>query len=1032
MTPERWAQVKEVFGAVLETPESNRREFLESRCGEDAELRAEVQRMLKGNDQESFESPAVTLFPAAAELATGDCIAQYRVEARLGEGGMGVVYRAHDTRLDRDVALKVLPPERSSDAEGRRRLIQEARAASALNHPNIVTIYEVGFERGVDFIAMEYVEGQVLAQVIPKGGLPAARAIDYAIGIASALQKAHAAGVIHRDLKPGNVMLGAEGQVKLLDFGIARRVTADGEETVTLTAEGQVSGTIGYMSPEQIRGLPADRRSDLFSLGVVLYEMVTGGRPFVGNSAADTCNAILNEAPRDFGQAVVPPKLKAIIRKLLEKDPTNRYQSAGELHKELEDLKTSLAPARPLGFTIAAAAMLLMVALGVWYAAQEHRAQWARNVAIPQIERFIAADDYLAALDLAREAEKHIPNDVKLGQLWPQMSQVLSFETDPPGAEVFFKKYAAPESEWRRLGITPIAKITVPFGFFEWKITKSGYEDLRVAGRSPAERLQPPFLPISSLQKVSLDRKGSVPDGMVKVPGGNLRINISAFGLIGPFSLQDYFVDRYEVTNREFKQFVDRGGYRSREYWKEPFRKDGRSIAWEEAMNEFRDSTGQPGPSTWELGSYRDGEEDLPVSGVSWYEAAAYAEFAQKKLPTLAHWYYAANLGSAPYVVPASNFSKKGPVRVGQSAGIGASGTYDMAGNVKEWCSNESEDGLRFAQGGAWSDPSYLFANPEARSPFDRSATNGFRCARYTSPLPPELTGPMHRDFRDYTKEKPASDELFGAYKSLYAFEPSELKSSVDSVNDSSPHWRVEKVSFQTANGNQRMAAYLFLPKNVPPPYNPVVYFPGQTARLLNSSSNIPLGKNNDSNILEFVIRSGRAVLYPIYLGTYERPLPMADTPLGRRRERIQWSQELHRSVDYLATRSDLDLSHLGYYGFSLGGLYGPILVALEPRFRVVVWLDPGLRFQPELPESDSINFLPRVRIPVLMVNGRSDFTFPLATLQDPMYNLLGTPEKDKRHVVLDGAHGVFFYHQNEVEREVLAWLDRYAPIRKQ
>jgi len=415
---------------------------------------------------------------------------------------------------------------------------------------------------------------------------------------------------------------------------------------------------------------------------------------------------------------------------------------------------------------------------------------------------------------------------------------------------------------------------------------------------------------------------------------------------------------------------------------------------------------------------------------VSWYEASAYAEFAQKKLPTIAHWYYAANVGSAPYIVPASNFGKRGLTRVGQYTGISGSGAYDMAGNVREWCSNESEAGLRLTLGGAWSDPSYEFANPDARSPFDRSAANGFRCVRYTSSLSADLTGPMHKDFRDYTREKPVGDELFGAYRSLYAFEPSDLKSSVDSVNDSLPHWRVEKVSYRTASGNQRMAAYLFLPKNVPPPYNPVVYFPGQTARLLNSSANIPLGKNNDSSLLDFIIRSGRAILYPVYEGTYERPLPMADTPLGRRGERVQWSQDVHRSVDYLATRSDLDLSHLAYYGFSLGGLYGPILVALEPRFRVAVWLDGGLRFQPELPESDSLNFLPRVKIPVLMVNGRSDFTFPLATLQDPMYHLLGTPERDKRHVVLDGAHGVFFYHQNEVVREVLAWLDRYTPTR--
>jgi dienelactone hydrolase len=507
-------------------------------------------------------------------------------------------------------------------------------------------------------------------------------------------------------------------------------------------------------------------------------------------------------------------------------------------------------------------------------------------------------------------------------------------------------------------------------------------------------------------------------------------MNVAEFGVIGPFALKDYFIDRCEVTNREFKQFVDHGGYRSKEYWKEPFRRGDRTLAWEEAMNEFRDSTGRPGPSTWEVGSYRDGEDDFPVAGVSWYEAAAYAEFAQKKLPTAVHWYQAAQLGGAPYLIPASNFSKNGLARVGQYPGISGSGAYDMAGNVKEWCSNQSEDGLRFALGGAWSDPSYLFLNADARSAFDRSATNGFRCARYTSPLAADLTGPMHRDFRDYTKEKPASDELFGAYKSHYAFEPSDLKSSVDAVDDSSPYSRVEKVSFQTAYGNQRMAAYLFLPKNAPPPYNPVVFFSGLTARFLRSSSNIPLGRNYDSAILDFIIRSGRAVLYPIYQGTYERPLPIADTPLGRREERIQWSKDVRRSVDYLATRTDLDLSHLAYCGFSTGGWTGSVMVALEPRFRVVVWLDSGLRLLAELPESDPINFLPRVKIPVLMVNGRSDFSFPLS-VQNPMFRVLGTPEKDKRHVVLEGARGVFFYRRNEVVREVLAWLDQYAPTSK-
>ena len=756
-------------------------------------------------------------------------------------------------------------------------------------------------------------------------------------------------------------------------------------------------------------------------------------RPFDGLSQTDVLAAIVTRDPAPLRSVnrSVPGGLADLVAGLLVKDREKRLSSAAEVERRLQQLSKTAAGSetRTRQRVWIAVAATVVLSLGTWFGVREYRARWARDVAIPQVERLIAEDNYLAAVDLAVEAQKRIPDDVTLADLWPQMSHKLSFETDPSGGEVFFKEYAKPDSKWRSLGTTPRANVTVPLGFFEWKITKAGYEDLHFAARTPAERLLPPFLPTNPIQKIVLDRKGSVPGGMVKVPGGNIRITVSAFGTVGPFSVKDYFIDRYEVTNREFKQFVDQGGYRSRDYWKEPFRKGDQTLTWEQAMNEFRDSTGQPGPSTWELGAYLDGQEDFPVSGVSWYEAAAYAEFAQKKLPTVAHWLQAAQVGGRPYIVPASNFNQKGPARVGQYAGISGSGAYDMAGNVREWASNESDDGQRFAMGGAWSDPLYQFSDPGAKSPFDRSAGNGFRCARYTSSIAAALTAPVHREFRDYNKEKPASDELFAAYKSLYSFEPSDLKSTVDATDSSSPYWRVETVSFQLAYGNQRMAAYLFLPKNAKPPYNPVVYLPGQTARFLLSSSNNPLGKNNDSGILDFVIRSGRAVLYPVYRSTYERSLPMADTTFGRREERVRWEQDMHRSIDYLATRSDLDLSQLAYYGFSSGSWLGPILIAPEPRFRVAVWLDGGLLFHPELPESDVLNFLPRVKIPVLMVNGGSDFSFPLATSQDPTFHLLGTPEKDKRHVVLDAAHGVFFFRRNEVVREVLAWLDRYTPV---
>jgi len=532
---------------------------------------------------------------------TEQTVSHYRVLEKLGAGGMGVVYKAQDLQLDRLVALKFLPPQLSADPVQKSRLIQEAKAACALDHANVGVVYDIDETGdGQMFIAMAYYDGETLARRI-KRGVSTPEAIDIAIQVLKALQAAHERGIVHRDIKPHNILLTPDGVVKVIDFGLAKMADA------TVTLEGTTRGTIAYMSPEQVRGEQVDRRADIWAAGVVLYEMLAKRRPFEGEHATPVMRAILETEPQELKtfQPDVPDELAQIVRRALAKDRRERYASAGEMARDLKALQDGARPTRRPLFTIpAAAALLLVAALSAWYGVREHRARWARDVAIPQIERFIGADDYLSAVDLAREAEKRIPNDVRLAALWPQMSQILSFETDPPGTEVFFKKYAAPESEWRRLGTTPIVKVTVPLGFFEWKVTKAGYEDLHAAGRTPADRLQPPFLASNSLQKIPLDRKGSVPAGMVKVPGGTLRINISAFGLIGPFSLKDYFVDRYEVTNREFKQFVDRGGYRSKEYWKEPFRKGDRTLTWEEAMNEFRDSTGQPGPATWELGSY--------------------------------------------------------------------------------------------------------------------------------------------------------------------------------------------------------------------------------------------------------------------------------------------------------------------------------------------------------------------------------------------------------------------------------------------
>jgi eukaryotic-like serine/threonine-protein kinase len=353
MTAERWEQIKEVFCGALEQSEGERAAWLDTACGADDLLRAEVERLL-AQDDGSMKSPAAAvLAQTTPELAAGDLLSHYRVEVKVGQGGMGAVYRAYDTRLRRQVALKILPPD-FADPGNKQRLMREARAASALNHPNIVSVHEVGSETGVNFIAMEFVEGKTLGEVIPAKGLPLTQALDCAVQIASGLAKAHAAGLIHRDLKPGNIMVAAEGLVKLLDFGLARRVHLDQQESATLTVEGVIAGTPAYMSPEQAEGKALDARSDVFLFGAVLYEMLAGRPAFAGKSTADVLAAVLREEPAPLAEKI-PHELQKIIARCLRKDLARRFQHIDDVKVELEELKATshsgqlleVAPAEP-------------------------------------------------------------------------------------------------------------------------------------------------------------------------------------------------------------------------------------------------------------------------------------------------------------------------------------------------------------------------------------------------------------------------------------------------------------------------------------------------------------------------------------------------------------------------------------------------------------------------------------------------------------------------------------------------------------
>jgi eukaryotic-like serine/threonine-protein kinase len=346
-----------------------------------------------------------------------------------------------------------------------------------------------------------------------------------------------------------------------------------------------------------------------------------------------------------------------------------------------------------------------------------------------------------------------------------------------------------------------------------------------------------------------------------------------------------------------------------------------------------------------------------------------------------------------------------------------------MACNVKEWCWNRADSSKRYILGGAWDEPVYLFNDPDARSPFEREANFGFRLVKYSPEEPLARTDAELVAFeqRDFGKETPVGDQVFDAYRRLYAYDKTDLKAVGESNDESNADWRREKVSFQAAYGNERVPAFLYLPKAARPPYQAVVYFPGSSALNLRSSSQINV-RNFD-----WIIKSGRAVIHPIYKSTFERGDGLAsDYPsrtTGFRDHVIAWSRDVGRTVDYLETRPDIVKDRIAYMGLSWGAAMAPIYVAVEPRFKTCLLILGGFYLQHSPPEVDAFNFAPRVRVPVLLLNGRFDFFYPIDTSQLPMFELFGVPENEKRRVVYDAGHNI---PRPDLIRETLDWLDRY------
>jgi eukaryotic-like serine/threonine-protein kinase len=981
-------------------------------------------------------------------ITTGVQLGRYVIRGRLGAGGMGEVYLADDTQLGRRVALKVLPPEREQDLLAQRRLVREAQAAATLDHPHICAVYEVGEADGRQYIAMQYVEGETLDSRMRRSPLDLRDMLGIAVQIADALGEAHRHGILHRDIKPANIMITARGDAKVMDFGLAKHAVADGDAAETASALsrlGEIYGTTAYMSPEQARGQPVDARTDLFSMGALLYEMVAGQRPFQGSSAVAIVAAILTSEPAPLAGFApnAPAELERIISKLLKKSPDNRYQTANDLLIDLRTLKeeqefqarlerTPLPAAQPPDpqplerrtpwrIVVPGFAVLLIVTVVGWFAWRTANVRRA-NARVAEVAALAEAKRDFEAYDLATSIEAYVPGDPTIASVMSRISDSISVETEPSGAAIYLRRFAAggngTASARQLLGMSPLSNVRIARGQYVLEVEKEGYAPIEktVSGvwiRQGTLTIVPPPLHLHE----RLVPAAAVPARMVFVPGGDYRLISWSRPTDTRVRLDDYLLDKYEVSNREYREFISAGGYVRREFWKHAFLKNGQTISWDEAMRTLVDRSGLPGPRSWSNQAFPDGKGDHPVTDVTWYEAEAYAAFRGKRLPTVFQWEKAARNGFLPAagvsampwgvfypgdpLTGRANFGSGTWPTTGGAFGMSSFGAYNMAGNVSEWTVNDSSDGF-LATGGAWGEPSYTFGQFGGRPGFFSSEKLGFRCTR-TAAASAGDQGGMRINLDDAVPEYvPSSPETFAKLARSYDYDRVPLEARVEQTVEAA-EWKREKITFIAANGG-RAIAYLYLPNHVAPPVQTIHYLPAGDV----SGGFRSLPDSIDDRMTPFV-RAGRAVFAVVLEGYIERLRPrdfVAPSPesVEFAEAIVQQITDLRRGLDYLETRKDIDMDRLAAIAPSAGSSLVLILGALETRYKTLVYLGAGL------PASNrSINavanpiyFTPHIKPPKLIVSGRYDEDTPVRTATEPLLKLMKEP---KRLTLYEGGH---------------------------
>lgn len=669
---------------------------------------------------------------------------------------------------------------------------------------------------------------------------------------------------------------------------------------------------------------------------------------------------------------------------------------------------------------------LVVIAAGLWTVMERNRKAVFIADAKPRIEALADRQQFAAAFQLAREVEQAGGGDQLTTAKRDAFSREVSLKSEPAGALISYRLHGT--EAWQEAGTAPVANLRVPRGFIQWRAA--------LAGHNPAHRLM--FTQPAQKIAFTLIAENSPDAGMVPVSDGKVRLrNVAGLKTAEVVAVPPFLIDRTEVSNREFARFVLAGGYVKPEYWKTAFRDGDKTLSFEAAMQRFRDATGRNGPANWKLGSPPPGEDEMPVRGISWYEASAYAAFAGKELPGLYHWFWADNandmVGFLPSVMqPLSNFESTGPRKVGEGKAVSAFGATNMAGNVREWIANTNDKGQHLTLGGAWAEPSYSYLRPVPHSAFDRPLDTGVRCMKRigTEPIPDvALNAIPTLPAETAISTKPVADAEYAIYKRLYDRKRAPLEAKVEATDTTPTHWTRQKVSYAAGYGGERMWAYLYLPRSAKPPYQTIVHLGGSgifTERPFIADADYP-----GFQMIDLLVRGGRAVIVPIWNGSFDRHGKFDDDDDAQFKEyNGLWVTELRQTVDLIQSRDDLDREKIGFQGSSFGAERAPFLLALEPRIKTALLLIGGIHREGNVPpEINPVNFAPRATASILMLNGKFDPIFPYETSQVELYKLFGAPAAQKRHMAYPSGHSYYGWF-DEMVREQLDWLDKvFGPV---